>query len=186
MQIQGYSYYQSSLLNLQKQQNEQAAATSQSKAQNAEGSSQENESELSTQDIFRQIAQGTNVRSLSIESMSAVSFQLYDAGQISMMEHSMLSFGSGQDSQSFWDQSEDDSSDDFFDFDSGIEDAANSYTMRTEPDEDGNIDWIAEFQARLEEHQAAGDEQGASRDQQILNILEKLQAAAQGGLNVTV
>lgn len=165
MYIQGYSSYSiaQQLQQLQQQAAEEAAKTNASGKETQKSKDAAQEAAQSALDVWKQLGQEYDVASMSVESMTVVSLTLYENNEINLFEHSILSFDAsagqlGEEADIF----------------------------RTEADEDGKRDWIAEFQARLEEHQASGDTSAAASDQRILSILERLQAAASGGLNLTV
>lgn len=115
------------------------------------------------QDIWKELGKSHNVTSMSLESLRTVSLTLHNNDKITIEEHTVMNFSFTEDNA---------------DNKQGL--------FRTEADENGKRDWIAEFKARLEEHQKQNNEQAAAMDKRILTILERLQAAASGGLNVTV
>lgn len=129
----------------------------------AEGSEAADKGSKNLQDIWKELGKAHNVTNMSLESLRTVSLTLHNNDKVTIEEHTVMNFSFTQD------QADD-----------------KQGMFRTEADEDGKRDWIAEFKARLEEHQAQNNEQAAAMDKRILSILERLQAAASGGLNVTV
>jgi len=114
-------------------------------------------------DIWKELGGKHNVKGMTLESMQTVSLTLYNNDKITIHEHTVMTFSMGKDA---------------------AEEQPDPFL--TEADEEGKRNWIAEFQARLREHRQAGDEDAAAMDDRILGILERLEAAARGGLNVTV
>ncbi len=109
--------------------------------------------------VWHQIGKEVDVRSLSQEDLAKVSSMLYDSGAISLQDHAALSFD-----PSF----------------------AGSSNLLTATDSSGRVDWIAEFQARLAEHQKEGDSQSAAQDGRMLDILSRLQAGSKGVTSIRV
>jgi hypothetical protein len=63
---------------------------------------------------------------------------------------------------------------------------AGSTGLLTEPDSAGRVDWLAEFQARLDRHLQDGDERSAAQDRRVLDILGRLQAGGRGVTSLRV
>ena len=59
-------------------------------------------------------------------------------------------------------------------------------SLRTSADSQGRVDWVAEFQARLSQHQTSGDSAAAAQDQRVLDIFSRLQAGARGMTSIRV
>ncbi len=144
---------------------EQAAAQARPEAgkNGTEASENAENAPKNLQDIWKELGKANSVTSMSLESLRTVSLTLHNNDKITIEEHTMMSFSFTQNEK---------------ENEQGI--------FRTDADENGKRDWIAEFKARLEEHQAQNDEQAAAMDKRILGILERLQAAASGGLDVKV
>jgi hypothetical protein len=109
--------------------------------------------------IWHQIGQEVDVRSLTRDELAKVSQLLYDNGAISLQDHATMSFD-----PSF----------------------AGSTNLLTTPDSAGQVDWVAEFQARLRQHTTAGDTEAAAGDQRILEIFARLQAGSKGVTSIRV
>lgn len=109
--------------------------------------------------IWHQVGQAVDVRSMTQDDLAKVSSMLYDNGLISLSDHATLSFD-----PSF----------------------AGSAGLLTTPDASGQVDWVAEFQARLARHNQDGDSRGAAQDQRVLDILGRLQAGARGVTSIRV
>lgn len=58
--------------------------------------------------------------------------------------------------------------------------------MLTTVDSQGRVDWVAEFQARLSQHQSRGDEFAVAQDQRAMDIFSRLQAGARGMTSIRV
>lgn len=109
--------------------------------------------------IWHQLGQEADIRSLTREEMAKVSQLLYDNGAITLADHATMSLD-----PSF----------------------SGSAELLTAPDSSGRIDWMAEFQARLEQHGRMGDTQAAENDQRVLEIFSRLQAGANGVMSLRV
>lgn len=109
--------------------------------------------------IWHQIGQEVDVRSLTRDDLAKVSQLLYDNGAISLQDHATMSFD-----PSF----------------------AGSTNLLTSPNSEGQVDWVAEFQARLRQHSKAGDKDAAAGDQRILEIFARLQAGSKGVTSIRV
>lgn len=109
--------------------------------------------------IWHQLGQQVDLRSMTREELAKISLFLYDNGAISLQDHAVMSFD-----PSF----------------------AGSTNLLTSPNSAGQVDWVAEFQARLRQHTSAGDTEAASGDQRILEIFARLQAGSKGVTSIRV
>lgn len=170
MQIQGYyGAYAGYGISTQMQQQLAAEQAAQNRADTARENKEAVEKDKGAEglrdlkDIWKELGGKHNVKDMTLESMQTISLTLYNNDKITIHEHTVMTFSLNKDAGE-----------------------GNGNPFLTEANDEGKRDWIAEFKARLEEHRANSDEQAAEMDQRILTILERLQAAAKGGLNVQV
>jgi hypothetical protein len=109
--------------------------------------------------VWHQLGKGVDVRSMTRDELAFLSQQLYGSGAIELRDHATMSFD-----PSF----------------------AGSTGLLTEPDSAGRVDWLAEFQARLDRHLQDGDERSAAQDRRVLDILGRLQAGGRGVTSLRV
>lgn len=109
--------------------------------------------------VWHRLGKEVDVRSMTRDELAAVSQRLYQSGAIDLSDHAVMSFD-----PSF----------------------AGSTGLLTAADATGNVDWVAEFQARLSRHLEEGDAGSAAQDRRVLDILGRLQAGARGVTSVRV
>ncbi len=103
--------------------------------------------------IWCQLGREYDVHDINTEQRAALSQKLYDAGQISLADHAILSFD-------------------------GERNLPSGSTFLTEPTSNGGYDIISEFKARIELDKQMNNEQNAQNNQRILDILNHLESAA--------
>lgn len=109
--------------------------------------------------IWHQVGQSANVRALTREELTAVAQQLYADGAISLQDQAALS---------------------------GDPSFAGTSGLLTAADAAGRVDWVAEYQARLNKDSTTGDTQAAAQDRRVLDILSRLQAGSRGATSIMV
>ncbi len=109
--------------------------------------------------VWHQLGKGVDVRSMTRDELAFLSQRLYGSGAIELRDHATMSFD-----PSF----------------------AGSTGLLTEPDSAGRVDWLAEFQARLDRHLQDGDVRSAAQDRRVLDILGRLQAGGRGVTSLRV
>jgi|GEM_PF-2967927 len=105
-------------------------------------------------------AQNYNVHSMSLDATISMSQELYDSGNISLMDHAILSFDPGR--------------------------ISGGSTMLTTPDQNGNYDLISEFKARMEMDKKLGNTQNLQNNKHLFEILVKLDALHSGPVDIRV
>jgi len=112
-------------------------------------------------DIWKELGGRYDVRAMDVDDMDALTMELYQRGEISLLDRAILTFdpakGAAGDSEGYF---------------------------RTATSGQESIDWIAEFEARSQEHLKYGDSISAANDQRILAILHRLEISGKGGLDV--
>ena len=100
--------------------------------------------------IWNELSQKYDVRNAAIEEIGDISMKLYDAKQISLSDHAILSFDPGKSPQQI------------------------KGTIFLTPANSRKRDWIAEYRARAEQALKLGDTQSYSQYKHIGEILERL------------
>jgi hypothetical protein len=112
-----------------------------------------------TDSLWRRLGREYDLRDISIQETAQLSQQLYDGGEISLLDHAILSFDPnclpwGGD------------------------------TFLSEANNAGNHDLIAEFSARIELNRKMGDEKSLANNERVFDILQRLEQAKAGPFSV--
>ena len=110
--------------------------------------------------IWRKIASKYDVRSITPEETTKLSRELYEAGEISFLDHVILSFPPIR--------------------------LPEGTSLLTQEDSTGHIDLISEYEARIGMNRKMGDSQSIANHERILGYLERLVAAKGKPINITV
>lgn len=117
--------------------------------------------EIKITSIWHKLAGKYDVRKMTKDDMSYVSQQLFEAGEISSTEHSILSFNPSKSNRQ-----------------------TTTSIYRTPTDNDGNRDWITEYAIRYQQAQNSGNQKIITVNQSILSHLSRLEAVKKGPLNI--
>lgn len=101
---------------------------------------------------FRKIASKYNIRSITTEETASLSQELYNAGEISLLDHAILSFDPDRN----------------LPYGTGF---------LTQADSTGHRDLIAEYEAQISMDKKMGDKQSLESDQRVFEYLKLLDAA---------
>jgi hypothetical protein len=119
-------------------------------ARNAPGSTAPSESvtrrTAAPETLWSKLASQYNVRSMTAEETASLSQELYNAGELSLFDHALLSFDPHRVSLS----------------------------GKTVPD--GRRDLIAQYEARVDLDQRTGNHRNLANDERILGCLKRLEA----------
>lgn len=109
--------------------------------------------------IWHELGKNINVHALTPDELASVSQILYQNGAIDFHTHAFLSFDPAM---------------------------AGSTKLLTQANALGEVDWVAEFQARLQDQLQKGDILATEQSKQALDILARLQIGARGVTSVRV
>lgn len=109
--------------------------------------------------VLEEIPSNHNVRNATFEEISEISLKLYEAGEISLLDHSILSFD--------WERAADY-------FRQNLKVHVKSDLNLTPTNIEGRRDWIAEFEARMNRDFKHNNLLGYENNKKIYNILKKL------------
>lgn len=101
--------------------------------------------------IWTDLKKEYDIRNASFDELYNVSSALYNAGEISLIEHGTLTFNPDLSPQKTND----------------------NYTI-TQPNEQGKMDWIIEFEARAQRDLKLGNYQGYVHKNNLLKVLNNL------------
>jgi hypothetical protein len=119
----------------------------------------EPQTSVSSDSIWHRLASEYDIRSMTAEETSKLSLELYYAGEISLLDHAVLSFD--RDMGEF------------------------GTSFLTKADSDGRRDMLAEFEAKVAMDKSTGNRRSLPIDSRILQHLERLDAAGRGPVHVT-
>jgi len=106
-------------------------------------------------DIYKQITQKYDIRNASHIELREIAKKLYEQGEISLLEHGMLTFELKLPAEV-------------------VKNNPYNYFL-TKTDRSGKRDWIAEFEARVQQNKKIGNLQGSILNRKIVDILALLQ-----------
>ena len=110
--------------------------------------------------IWRIIASKYDVRSITAEETADLSQKLYDAGEISLLDHAILSFDPDHN----------------IPYGTGF---------LTQADSMGHRDLITEYQARIDLDNKTGNRKNIVNNGRVLSYLERLDAARKAPIHIT-
>lgn len=110
--------------------------------------------------IYQELSSQYDVKSATFEELIDISTALYDAGEITLAEHALLTFDNGR------------AANDLKRFAQGVPSDFSLY--ETTADSYGRRDWLAEFEARASKNFLHGNIIGYQGNQNALSILERL------------
>lgn len=113
---------------------------------------------------YEELAQQYDVRNATFEEIKEISNALYQAGEISMKEHMILTFDFGRATADIRRNAPGYVSTDFD-------------MYKTPANENGQRDWIAEIKARAADHFKYGNIIGYETNSKILAVLQKMERA---------
>ena len=102
--------------------------------------------------IWKKLAKNHHIRNASFDELCGISLKLYEAGEISLLDHAILTFDSSKSPQKV---------------------RPNIFLTKTNID--GKRDWIAEYEARANMNFKKGNIVGYKNYQRVLDILRRLQ-----------
>lgn len=105
-----------------------------------------------SEDIWQKLAKKYNIRNATFDELCDMSKKLYEAGQISLFHHAILTFNPSKSPQPI-----------------------KPNRCLTGADDDGKRDWIAEYEARAAKDLKVGNMMGYMVNKDIIRILERLQ-----------
>ncbi|MDI3481574.1 MAG: hypothetical protein PWQ97_1229 [Tepidanaerobacteraceae bacterium] len=103
-------------------------------------------------DIWEELAKEYDIRNASFDELCDISLKLYEAGEISLADHAILTFDPSKSPQKV---------------------KPNIFLTKTNID--GKRDWIAEYEARANMDLKIGNTVGYKNNQHILDILRRFQ-----------
>ncbi|WKV09285.2 hypothetical protein Q2T46_02160 [Thermoanaerobacterium sp. CMT5567-10] len=110
-----------------------------------------NDKANNSSDIWKELSGKYNIRNASFSDIKNISYELYKAGQISLLDHGILTFDPNESTQKI-----------------------KPNIFLTQSDSNGRIDWIAEYEARVNRDLKIGNITGYLNNKRILNILKRL------------
>lgn len=110
--------------------------------------------------IWRKLASKYDVHSITMEETANLSQELYDAGEISLLDHAILSFNPDLK----------------LPYGTGF---------LTQADNKGNHDLISEYENRIEINKKMGNRQSLVNNERVLEYLERLATAKKAPINIT-
>ena len=108
--------------------------------------------------IWKTLSDAYDIHNLTGDQMAELSQTLYDTGEITLRDHASLSFNPP--------------------------DLAPEQVLLTPPDGEGEVDWIAEYQARIEAAQKNNDTRNLLVNQRIMGYLTRIDTGG-AGMDVT-
>jgi len=115
---------------------------------------------IEAESIWQKMASAYNVRHITAEETADLSQSLYDAGEISLLDHAILSFDPSR-----------------IPYGTGF---------LTEGDNTGHHDLISEYETRMNMDQKTGNRQNLVHDQRVYEYLKRLDAAGESHICITV
>lgn len=104
-----------------------------------------------SEDIYEQLSKDYNIRNASHEQVCEISRILYNQGEISLFEHGR------------------------FTFKLELPQYPNYRYFLTEADQCGKRDWIAEYDARIQQDKKIGNTQGYMQNKKMMEVLMRLE-----------
>ncbi|WP_231969089.1 hypothetical protein [Thermoanaerobacterium sp. RBIITD] len=102
-------------------------------------------------DVWEKLSEKFNISNASFNDIKYVSSELYKAGQISLLDHGILTFDPSESPQRI-----------------------KPNIFLTQSDSNARMDWIAEYEARANKDLNIGNTTGYLNNKRILNILKQL------------
>lgn len=115
---------------------------------------------IEAESIWQKMASAYDVRHITTEETADLSQSLYDAGEISLLDHALLSFDPSR-----------------IPYGTGF---------LTEGDNAGHHDLISEYETRMNMDQETGSKQNLVHDQRIYEYLKRLDAVRESHICITV
>lgn len=116
--------------------------------------------------IWEELSRKYDIRNATYDEVKDISLSLYNAREISLKEHSILTFDFDRASKDIIRNSSN----------LGIQVSPNFSMYETVANGNGERDWIAEYEARVETDYKFGNLIGYQNKQKVLNILSRLDA----------
>lgn len=111
--------------------------------------------------VWEEILSKYNVRKATFEEIKEISLRLYEAGEISLLEHAILTFDHEKVANDIKHRAR-------------VYVSPNFSLYETSSNQNGERDWIAEFEARVEKDFKYGNLLGHQNNMKVLNILQRL------------
>ncbi len=115
--------------------------------------------QIEPESIWRRMASKYDVRRITTEETANLSQELYNAGEISLLDHAVLSFDPDRN----------------IPYGTGF---------LTQADSTGHRDLILEYEARIDLDKKMGNSQSFSNNERILEYLERLDAAKKNPIHI--
>jgi hypothetical protein len=116
--------------------------------------------QIEPESIWQKIASKYDVRSITTEETANLSQELYDAGEISLLDHAILSFDPDHN----------------IPYGTGF---------LTQADSTGHRDLILEYEARIDMNNKMGNSQSLVNNERVLEYIERLDAAKNNPIHIT-
>jgi hypothetical protein len=116
--------------------------------------------QIEPESIWRKMASKYDVRSITTEETANLSQELYDAGEISLLDHAILSFDPDHN----------------IPYGTGF---------LTQADSTGHRDLISEYEARIDMNKKMGNSQSLVNNERVLEYLERLDAAKKNPIHIS-
>ncbi|MEC2077742.1 hypothetical protein [Metabacillus fastidiosus] len=113
--------------------------------------------------VWKEISSKYNVRKATFEDIQEISQKLYEAGEISLAEHAILIFDCERVANDIKHRAH-------------VPVSPNFSMYETVSNQNGERDWIAEFEARVKKDFKYGNLLGHQHNMKVLNILQRLAA----------
>ncbi len=111
--------------------------------------------------LWHKLGREYDLRDISLQGTAQLSQELYDAGEISLLDHAILSFDPNRL-------------------------PLVGDTFLSEANSAGNHDLIADFSARIELNRQMGDEKSMANNERVLDVLQRLEQAKAGPFSAIV
>ena len=115
--------------------------------------------QIEPESIWRKMASKYDVRNITTEETANLSQELYNAGEISLLDHAILSFNPSH-----------------IPYGSGF---------LTQADSTGHRDLISEYETRIDMDKKMGNSQSLVNNERVLEYLERLDAAKGNPIHIT-
>ena len=115
--------------------------------------------QIEPESIWRKMASKYDIRDITTEETSNLSQELYNAGEISLLDHAILSFNPSH-----------------IPYGSGF---------LTQADSTGHRDLISEYETRIDMDKKMGNSQSLVNNERVLEYLERLDAAKGKPIHIT-
>ncbi|MGG3799584.1 hypothetical protein [Metabacillus fastidiosus] len=112
-------------------------------------------------DVWKEISSKYNVRKATFEEVKEISLRLYEAGEISFLEHATLTFDHAKVANDIKHRAR-------------VPVSPNFSMYETSSNQNGERDWIAEFEARVKKDFKYGNVLGYQSNMKVFNILQRL------------